>query len=393
MLTCGQHYIIWQLHFCKLKRKFMSVPVVKFNKLDRPEFFRVLHGRVNKYFQDKDLSKHANSSMVVKTVFMLCLYAIPLVLMITGVVTTFWFMMLMWFIMGFGMSGIGLSVMHDANHGSYSSNVYVNRGLGYVLNLIGGYHINWKIQHNVLHHSFTNVHGFDEDIEKGVMRFSPDQERKPIFRYQVYYAPILYGLLTIFWLVAKDFIQLFRYNKKELLEGQNQTFREALTYIIINKTWYIAITLILPILVLDLPWWQVLLGFLMMQFISGLILALIFQPAHVLEETNFFKPDENGSVENNWAIHQMHTTANFANDSVVFSWFIGGLNHQIEHHLFPNICHVHYKELSHIVKATAEEYEVPYYQHKTFFGALKSHFTLLNKLGTGKYDLELAKAS
>lgn len=371
----------------------MSVPVVKFNKLDRPEFFRVLHGRVNKYFQDKDLSKHANSSMVVKTVFMLCLYAIPLVLMITGVVTTFWFMMLMWFIMGFGMSGIGLSVMHDANHGSYSSNVYVNRGLGYVLNLIGGYHINWKIQHNVLHHSFTNVHGFDEDIEKGVMRFSPDQERKPIFRYQVYYAPILYGLLTIFWLVAKDFIQLFRYNKKELLEGQNQTFREALTYIIINKTWYIAITLILPILVLDLPWWQVLLGFLMMQFISGLILALIFQPAHVLEETNFFKPDENGSVENNWAIHQMHTTANFANDSVVFSWFIGGLNHQIEHHLFPNICHVHYKELSHIVKATAEEYEVPYYQHKTFFGALKSHFTLLNKLGTGKYDLELAKAS
>ena len=109
-----------------------------------------------------------------------------------------------------------------------------------------------------------------------------------------------------------------------------------------------------------------------MHFFCGLILAFIFQSAHVLQETDFFKVDENGSVENNWAIHQMKTTANFANNSRFFSWFIGGLNFQIEHHLFPNICHVHYRKISKIVRETAEEFNVPYYQHRTFFGALRS---------------------
>jgi len=129
-----------------------------------------------------------------------------------------------------------------------------------------------------------------------------------------------------------------------------------------------------------------------MHLISGLVLALIFQAAHVLEETNFYEVSSTGSVENNWAIHQLKTTANFANGSVLFSWFIGGLNYQIEHHLFPNICHVHYRKISSIVKETAKKYNVPYYQHKTFFGALKSHFTMLNELGTGKYDRKLANA-
>ncbi len=330
--------------------------------------------------------------MKFKTVFMLCLYLTPLILMLTGVVTSFWPVILMWAIMGLGMSGIGLSVMHDANHGSYSSNKKVNQALGCIVNLVGGYHVNWKIQHNVLHHSYTNVHGFDEDIDKGVMRFSPDQERKGFFRFQVYYAPFLYGIMTIYWLLVKDFEQLVRYNKKGLLAGQGISFNKALVQILFNKTWYIALTLVLPLAVMELPWWQILLGFLLMQFICGLILAFIFQPGHVVEDTNFYAPDENGSIENSWAIHQMRTTSNFATGSVLFSWFVGGLNFQIEHHLFPNICHVHYRGISKIVKEIAKEFNVPYYQHKTFIGALKSHFTLLNQLGTGEYDRKLAKA-
>ena len=149
--------------------------------------------------------------------------------------------------------------------------------------------------------------------------------------------------------------------------------------------------IVLPMILIDLPWWQILLGFLMMHLICGLIIAFIFQSAHVIEETDFFTANKEGGVENNWAIHQMKTTANFANKSVLFSWFIGGLNYQIEHHLFPNICHVHYRKISKIVKQTAEEFSIPYKQHKTFYGAVKSHLTLLNKLGTGKYDSLVAK--
>ncbi|MBR9860895.1 acyl-CoA desaturase [bacterium] len=362
----------------------MGIPTVKFNRADRPEFIQVLRKKVDQYFRDEKISKHANTNMVIKTVFMILLYFTPLVLLISGVITSFWMMMLMWVLMAGGMSGIGLSIMHDANHGSYSRNQKVNKALGFLVNFLGGYHVNWKIQHNVLHHSFTNIHEFDEDIARPVMRFSPDQDHKPIYKFQILYAPFLYGLLTLFWFTGKDFELVSRYNKEGLLKTQGLTFRKALTQVIIHKLWYVALFLVLPMIFVPLPWWQVLIGFLTMHFLCGLTLALIFQPAHVTEDTHFFKPDETGSVENNWAIHQLLTTSNFANKSVVFSWLIGGLNYQIEHHLFPNICHVHYRNISKIVKSTAQEYNIPYYQKRTFAGAVLGHFKLLHNLGMNR---------
>lgn len=371
----------------------MSNPAVTFNAQDRPEFAKVLRKRVNQYFKDKNISKHANLNMKVKTIFMIGLYFIPLVLMVTGVVSGLWPVIGMWVLMGLGMSGIGLSIMHDANHGAYSKNKHVNNALGYLVNFLGAYHVNWKIQHNVLHHSFTNVEGHDEDIAKeGIMRFSPTQKRKSIYRFQVFYAPFLYGIMTIYWFLSKDFEQVKRYDKRNLLVAQGLTLKKALLELTFNKTWYLLLLLALPIVTVALPWWQVLLGFLLMHFICGLLLALIFQPAHVINETNFYVPDSQGSVENNWAIHQLLTTSNFANNSGWFSWFIGGLNFQIEHHLFPNICHIHYRNISGIVKETAEEFGIPYHQHRTFLGALRSHFSLLNQLGTGAYDRKLAAA-
>jgi len=218
------------------------------------------------------------------------------------------------------------------------------------------------------------------------MRFSPTQERKPFYKYQIFYAPFLYGIMTLYWFMAKDFQQVLRYHKKDLLKTQGLTKTTALAEVIFNKVWYLGGFLVLPMIVLSVAWWQTLLGFLLMHFICGLVLALIFQPAHVINETSFYVPDENNSVENNWAIHQLHTTANFANGSRWFTWLIGGLNFQIEHHLFPNICHVHYRHLSKIVKQTAQEFDVPYYSHGSFYQALKSHFSLLHSLGTGAYD-------
>jgi linoleoyl-CoA desaturase len=224
------------------------------------------------------------------------------------------------------------------------------------------------------------------------MRFSPDQPRYKHHKYQFLYAPFLYALMALYWLIGKDYMQVKRYDKKGLLEGQGLTLRKAMTHMLIHKTWYVALTIVLPFILLPFAWWQILIGFLLMQFICGEVLALIFQPAHVIEETDFFVPKEDGSIENNWAIHQMMTTANFAQGSRLFSWFIGGLNFQIEHHLFPNICHVHYRKISKIVKETAKEYGLPYHQHKTFVSALASHFKLLYQLGTSKYDQTLAKA-
>ncbi|MEL6832359.1 MAG: acyl-CoA desaturase [Bacteroidota bacterium] len=363
---------------------------VKFNRKSEPEFFQELHKRVNQYFTDHQISKHANGNMVFKTAFMIGLYFVPFILLLLGIAETFWGSMVLWTLMGLGMSGIGLSIMHDANHGAYSSNKNVNGALGFILNFIGGYHINWKIQHNLLHHSYTNIHGYDEDIEQDVFRFTPDKEFDRKYRFQAFYAPVLYSLMTIFWVVYKDFNQVKRYNRYDLLKTEGLSYRKAITQVWVYKVLYVLATFVLPILVLDFPWWQTLIGFMTMHFICGLILALIFQPAHVLEDTSFFKPDATGSVENNWAVHQLLTTANFANKSTFFSWFVGGLNYQVEHHLFPHICHVHYRKLSPIVKATAEEYNIPYHQHETFFSAVASHFKMLHDLGTGRYDARVA---
>jgi len=368
----------------------MKMPTVRFNTKEQPEFFRELRMRVNNYFTENNMSPKGNTHMVIKSVFMICLYFIPLAFLVSGAIQNTWLMFGIWILMGLGMAGIGLSIMHDANHGSYSENRTINRIMGYLVNFLGAFHVNWILQHNVQHHSFTNIDGHDGDIENKFFRFAPQQPRKKLFKYQIYYAPFLYGLMTLFWYTAKDFIDIFKYNKQDMLKKRGYKFGNQLTHLIVNKIWYTILTIVVPLIVIDLPWWQIIAGFLLMHYVSGLILAMIFQPAHVLEETAFFEPDENGSVENNWAIHQMKTTANFANKSRWFTWLIGGLNYQIEHHLFPNICHVHYRKISKIVKETAAEFNVPYYHHQTFFKAIGSHFRLLHDLGTGRYDVKMA---
>lgn len=361
----------------------MKAPNVKFNVQDHPAFFNELRSRVNSYFRDNNISKYGNLNMKLKTAFMLSLLFIPFALILTNIVSTPWIVYAMWTLMGFGTAGIGLSIMHDANHGAYSKSEWVNKTLGYLFNLIGSYHVNWKIQHNVLHHSFTNVDGYDEDIDTPVMRFTPNQERKSIHKFQAYYASFFYSIMTLNWIVNKDFKQLKRYADDDLLKDQGLTFGSALTTTILIKVGYFSLMVGLPMFLSPLVWWHTLLGFFLMHGVIGLTLAFIFQTAHVIEETSFPTLDDENNLENNWAIHQMRTTANFANKSRIFSWFIGGLNYQIEHHLFPNICHVHYRKISKIVKETAQEFNVPYHQHKTFLGALKSHFSLLNQLGTG----------
>ncbi|NND06377.1 MAG: acyl-CoA desaturase [Saprospiraceae bacterium] len=362
----------------------MRSDTVKFSIHNRPEFFKELVKRVNHHFKVNNRSKHANASMVFKSIFMCMLYFIPLVLITTQVVTSVAGNMSMWALMGLGMSGIGLAVMHDANHGSYSSSKRTNHLIGLIINFVGGYHINWRIQHNVLHHSFTNIHGLDDDIAKDhTFRLSPHQPKRKKYRYQAFYAPILYSILSLYWFIGKDIEQIRKYGRENLVQEQGLSLQRAGVEMFFTKLGYFALFIVLPVLFSSLVWWQTLLGFLLMHAISGQILALIFQCAHVLEETDFFLPDASGSMKNSWAIHQMRTTANYANNSRLFSWFVGGLNFQIEHHLFPNICHVHYRDISIIVRDTAREFDIPYNHHRTFYGALKSHFRTLNQLGIG----------
>src|SRR5690554_4657166 len=171
----------------------MKLQEIRFSKSHNSDFYRTLQKKVRLYFKDNQIAQTANSEMIFKTIFMLLLYIVPYVLMLT-VVSSLWAFLLAWIVMGFGMAGIGLSVMHDANHGTYSTNAKVNEIISRVMLIIGGSSVNWRIQHNVLHHTYTNVSGVDEDIEAGILlRFSPHEERRGFHRFQHIYAWFLYG--------------------------------------------------------------------------------------------------------------------------------------------------------------------------------------------------------
>lgn len=350
------------------------------------DFVSTLNKRVNEYFKNNNISKQANIEMYIKTVFMFAIYFVPYLLVITGLVSGTLPLLMVVVVMGLGLAGIGLSVMHDANHGAYSGKAWVNDLLGYSLNLIGANAFNWKIQHNVLHHSFTNVHDHDEDISpRGVLRLSPSTPWKRVHRYQFVYAWFLYGLMTIVWLFFKDFVRIVRYQQSGLAKKQKANITNEWLILIGSKAVYVGYILVIPLLVTSLVWWQVLVGVLLMHYIAGFILAIIFQPAHVVDGTEYPEPDESYTLQNNWAVHQLLTTTNFGNSSRWFSWYVGGLNFQIEHHLFPHVCHVHYRKISEIVKSTAQEFGLPYKTFNTFIEALGGHTRLLRQLGRPEY--------
>jgi linoleoyl-CoA desaturase len=360
-----------------------AISIVKFAPKGPDSFYDVVKTRVNEYFEVNHISKYGNSTMYIKTVAMLCIYFVPYAFIVSGIFNQMlWAYYCMWVVMGIGIAGIGTSIMHDSNHGSYSKNEFINRFLGRLLNVIGGYSRNWRIQHNVLHHTYTNLEGLDEDIEAGILlRMSPNKKKYAIHKYQHIYAWFLYGIMNIYWVVFKDFKCLIAYNKNGLLKKEKVSFHQAMAELIFFKALYFGYTLVLPILFSGIAWQYVVIGFVIMHMIGGLLLACIFQLAHVMETSEYPIPNENNKMANTWAIHQLLNTANFSPDSKFLSWFIGGLNFQVEHHLFPNICHVHYPQISKIVKQVANQFNLPYHVQPTFAIALRMHASMLKNLG------------
>lgn len=317
--------------------------------------------------------------MIVKTIVLLSGYALTYGLVVSQAMPMYanW---ILCGVLGFFTAGIGFSVAHDAIHGAYSANKKVNYWLGLTMNLIGGNDYVWSITHNIVHHTYTNIDGHDEDLE--VAPFIRLNKHKPyhwIHKFQHLLAFIAYGFATIFWVFLKDFKKL---SQPSIGPYQNKKHpRKEIITLILTKALYYGYTIVLPLVIMGIAWWQFLIGYLTVHFTAGIILGIIFQLAHVVEETEQPMADEHGKMEDNWAIHQMRTTANFATNNRFINWYVGGLNFQIEHHLFSHICSVHYKNLSPIVKEVAEKHGVPYNVHPTFFGAVASHYRTLKAFG------------
>ncbi len=360
----------------------MNSNPVNFSPAEQLPFSAELRKRVFDYFKTHGISTTANTSMIVKTFVLLLLYFIPYFFLVLGFIEQAWIVIALYAVMGVGMAGIGMGVMHDANHGSYSKNQTVNKIIGHLIEFVGGSAVTWRLQHNVLHHTYTNVSGKDEDIDPpSFMRFSPNEEWKPVHRFQHWYAWFFYSLMTISWAIDKDFKQMFRYKKHGILKTQKVSFARYMTELTVAKVLYWGYSFVLPLIFVPVAWYWIVISFVMMHLIAGFILGIVFQPAHVVPENEFPMPDEKGILHGDRAVHQLLTTSNFAPKSGWLTWFAGGLNYQVEHHLFPYICHVHYPKISKIVQDTAKEFGVPYHVQPTFWAALRSHAQMLKKLG------------
>lgn len=341
-------------------------------------FYTSLKASVDKYFTFTGKKKTGDFRLYSKSIILI-LVAIALYTTILLVPMALVLSILSSLFLGFILACIGFNVMHDANHGSYSSRKWVNETLGLTLNALGGNSFIWKQKHNIIHHTYTNIDGIDDDIAKSpFIRMCSSQQWVPAHRLQHFYTPFLYAFSSMIWILFQDFEKYFR--KKIVNTPLSRMSRFDHMIFWVSKILYLLFYIAIPILLMG--WQQWLLFFLFMHIGLGFTLSIVFQLAHVVEETEFESiSGEAKIIENEWAIHQIKTTSNFSPKSRIISWLAGGLNYQIEHHLFPRISHIHYPALSKLVQAECVAYQLPYNTMPTFKDAVNSHFRFIRVLG------------
>ena len=341
-------------------------------------FLTELRHRVDGYFKATGYSKNDCWQMYLKTAIILSLFASSYVLLVFFA-TTIWEALGLAVVLAVSMALIGFCIQHDGGHHGYSKYKFINKLAGMSLDLIGASSYLWYWKHGIFHHTYCNVQGHDTDIDvSGLARFSPHVKRKKIQHFQHLYLWLLYGLMASRWHVYGDFLDV--YNGKI---GPHRIARPKgwdMAIFIGGKIITFAMLFAVPMIYHD--WWVVLLFYVLVTGMIGIILSVVFQLAHCVEEADFPLPPEGSlHMESAWAVHQVETTVDFARTSWSASWLLGGLNFQIEHHLFPKICHIHYPALSKIVEETCHEFGVRYATHPTFWAGVVSHYRWLKRMG------------
>jgi linoleoyl-CoA desaturase len=347
---------------------------VTFDK-NKNSFFLALKAKVDQYFSDNRIEQSGNRKLYVKSGIQvasaIALYAallffnLPLWVSIIGAI-----------LLGFNLAVLGFNVMHEGGHQSFSKHAWLNSVAAYFLNALGGNTYYWKIKHNINHHTFTNIEGVDADINvEPFMRLHPNQPLHKLHRYQHIYWVFLYGISYVAWVFYDDFVKYFSRKVAPHMDAKSLSAREQFIFWF-TKFCYIIIYIAMPIIMLG--WLKGIVGFFIVTFVTGLFISIVFQLAHVVEITEFPQHKE---IEKEWAVHQISTTSNFATSNGFLFWLLGGLNFQVEHHLFPRVSHVHYPQISKLVKETCHEFNVTYNEYTSMSKAFLSHLIYLRRMG------------
>lgn len=349
---------------------------VKFGPSDG--FDRELRRRVGEYFAATGKKRRDCPRMYLKTAIILTWFVASYSLLVFGT-WPWWTAAILAASLGLSTAGIGFNIQHDGGHHAYSDHPWVNKLMSLSLDLIGGSSYVWARKHNSIHHSYSNITGEDDDINLGALaRLSPHQPRLRFHRLQHLYLWVLYGFLPIKWQLYADY--------QDVITGHmgGHKFPRPKGWDLVT---FIAGKCVFLTLAFGIPLWlhsvsSVIIFYLGAMYFQGLALSVVFQLAHCVEEAEFPMPKEDtGRIEAAWAAHQVQTTVDFAQRNRVLSWFVGGLNFQIEHHLFPQICHTHYAALAPLVEETCRKFGLRYAANPTFRAGVASHFRWLRRMG------------
>lgn len=357
----------------------------EFNK--NRDFHRDLNLKVKNFLEQNKISRRDRPSHYLKSFIILSLavgsytaiYFAPPQLTFTS--------LLIWSLSGIFHTWLGFNLFHDSIHGGLSKSAKLNQVFAFIsCSLLGVSHYMWRHKHNYLHHQFTNIEGWDDDLEtREALRLSPYQTQHWRYRLQHWYAPFIYAMTSLEWVFLKDYRQYFSLKMNERQRIPALRGREHIEFWS-SKLLYMLVYFVLPFSFF--PWPYALLGLLVFHFSMSLMMASIFQLAHVMPDGNYpTQCPESGKIDMDWAKLQMMTTVNFGTKNRFLTWMAGGLNYQIEHHLFPNISHTLYPKIAPIVKATAEQYGLPYYELPSYSRALKDHFQMLKTLAAERQTI------
>ncbi|MEO1259949.1 MAG: acyl-CoA desaturase [Bacteroidota bacterium] len=349
--------------------------IIQFKKdINDQLFFKTLKKRVNEYFQKNNIKKTANKKAKIKAIILIAAYFLTYV----GIFYSAQFHRLIMAYMSIGALTIfvALNIAHDAAHATFSSRKKINKLLVNVFDLLGASGYIWQLKHVHSHHPHVNIPNMDSDIKQSkLVRIFPNAPFHWFHRYQYLYMPVLYLLYTLVWLLYRDFRDFFKNDISGKPDHKHSTFQSIQFFT--GKILFFSRMLIIPWAVLQFSFLQICAAFLLMHFTASFTVALALVSTHVGEHSTYPQPNAKGQMPDSWVRHQLITTSDFATENKWVTHLFGGFNHHVAHHLFPNICHIHYPSLTKILKSTCREFNMPYAANASLGAAILSHLKFL----------------
>ena len=338
------------------------------------QFLNALRQRVNLYFKANALKKTGTTFSYIKAALLLTAYVLAAIAVFYS--SAAWQLYLCYALMGNLTIFVALNIAHDAAHSTFSSRRWMNDLLLYALDALGANGYIWKLKHVHSHHPHVNIPDMDGDIKQSnLVRIFPNARFLKFHRFQYLYMPVLYAFYTLIWLCIRDFKDFF----SGTISGKPDHQHPRMEYVklFLGKALFFSRMLLLPYWLLPFSFGQILLGFLFFHVVASYTTMLVLISAHIGEHSVYPAPDADGQLPHSWIRHQLITTTDFATGSWLATQLFGGFNHHVVHHIFPNICHVHYPQITKILIQTCHDFGMPYQSTPTFASAALSHLRFL----------------